>query len=67
MLALQNTVAVNYAGNPAIAIPIPFQRGGFPLTSLQLIGPRFSEADLVNAARLITTPRGPGTLEGDQR
>jgi amidase len=54
-LALQNTVAVNYAGNPAIAIPIPFQGGGFPLTSLQLIGPRFSEAGLVNAARLIMT------------
>lgn len=54
-LGLQNTVAVNYAGNPAIAIPIPFQDRGFPLTSVQLIGPRFSEAGLVNAARLIMT------------
>jgi amidase len=53
-LGLQNTVAVNYAGNPAIAIPIPFQGRGFPLTSVQLIGPRFGEAGLVNAARLIT-------------
>ena len=53
-LASQNTVAVNYAGNPAIAVPIPFPKDGFPVTSLQLIGPRFSEAGLVNAARLIT-------------
>ena len=30
VLALQNTVAVNFAGNPAIAIPIAFQRRGFP-------------------------------------
>ena len=64
-LALQNTVAVNYAGNPAIAIPIPFQDRGFPLTSVQLIGPRFGEAGLVNAARLITA-REPGTLAEDQ-
>ncbi len=54
VLALQNTVAVNYAGNPAIAIPIPYQRRGFPVTSVQLIGPLRSEAGLVNVARLIT-------------
>jgi amidase len=54
-LAVQNTVAVNYAGNPAIAIPIPVKGRGFPLTSLQLVGPRLSEAGLVNAARLIMT------------
>ena len=53
VLGLQNTAAVNYAGNPAIAIPVPFQKRGFPVTSLQLIGPSFSEAALVNAARLI--------------
>jgi hypothetical protein len=30
------------------------------------IGPRFSDASLATAARLITA-RGPGRLEGDQR
>ena len=52
-LALQNTQAVNYAGVPAVAIPIPIAHGSFPLTSLQLIGPRFAEADLLNAGRLV--------------
>ncbi|CAN5823873.1 hypothetical protein BH11VER1_BH11VER1_24150 [soil metagenome] len=52
---MQNTVAVNFAGNPALAIPIPMpaKRGATPITSLQLIGPRLSEAGLVNAARLL--------------
>jgi Asp-tRNA(Asn)/Glu-tRNA(Gln) amidotransferase A subunit family amidase len=54
LLALQNTVAVNYAGNPAIAIPVPYQKRGFPVTSVQLIGPPLSEGGLVNAARFIT-------------
>jgi Asp-tRNA(Asn)/Glu-tRNA(Gln) amidotransferase A subunit family amidase len=54
VLGLQNTVAVNFAGNPAIAIPIPYPDRHFPVTSLQLIGPNFSEGGLVNAARLIT-------------
>jgi Asp-tRNA(Asn)/Glu-tRNA(Gln) amidotransferase A subunit family amidase len=58
VLALQNTVAVNYAGNPAIAIPVPFQKHGFLVTSVQLIGPRLSEAELVNAARLIMSREG---------
>jgi amidase len=52
-LALQNTQAVNYAGVPAVAIPIPIAHGSFPLTSLQLVGPRFAEADLLNAGRLV--------------
>jgi amidase len=65
VLALQNTVAVNYAGNPAIAIPIRYQKRGFPVTSLQLIGPRLSEADLVNAARIVTE-NNPTRLEGDR-
>ena len=54
VLGLQNTVAVNFAGNPAIAIPIPYPDRHFPVTSLQLIGPNFSEGGLVNAARLIS-------------
>jgi Asp-tRNA(Asn)/Glu-tRNA(Gln) amidotransferase A subunit family amidase len=53
VLASQNTVAVNFAGNPALAIPIPLKGHGFPVTSLQLIGPNLGEAELVNAARLI--------------
>lgn len=55
VLASQNTVAVNFAGNPALAIPIPLKGRGFPMTSLQLIGPNFGEAELVNAARLIAS------------
>lgn len=52
---MQNTVGVNYAGNPALAIPIPMQPHGrsIPVTSLQLIGPRLGEAQLINAARII--------------
>ena len=53
MLKIQNTVAVNFAGNPAVAVPIPLRRGGTPVTSLQLIGPRYSEADLLSAARFV--------------
>ncbi|MEO8352003.1 MAG: amidase [Chthoniobacteraceae bacterium] len=53
MLVLQNTVAVNFAGNPALALPIPLRDGGVPVTSLQLIGPRLSEAQLLNAGRLV--------------
>jgi len=53
MLILQNTVAVNYAGNPALALPIPVNDKTVPVTSLQLVGPRLSEAALLNAGRLI--------------
>jgi Asp-tRNA(Asn)/Glu-tRNA(Gln) amidotransferase A subunit family amidase len=53
VLDLQNTVAVNFAGNPALAIPIPVNNKTIPVTSLQLIGPRLSEAGLLNAGRLI--------------
>lgn len=53
----QNTVGINFSGNPAIAIPIPMpaKKSFTPLTSLQLIGPNRSEAQLVNAARLLAT------------
>ncbi len=57
VLAMQNTVAVNYAGNPAVAIPIPLH-GHLP-ASLQLVGRNFSEAQLINAARLLTGGEPP--------
>jgi len=57
VLDLQNTVAVNFAGNPALAIPIPVNNKTIPVTSLQLIGPRMSEAGLLNAGRLIELDR----------
>ena len=53
MLDLQNTAAVNFAGNPALAVPIPLHDGEVAVTSLQLIGPRLSEAQLLNAGRLV--------------
>ena len=53
MLPLQNTAAVNFAGNPALAVPVPLHGSKIPVTSLQLIGPRLSEADLLNAGRLV--------------
>jgi amidase len=53
MLRLQNTVAVNFAGNPALAIPVPLRHASVPVTSLQLIGPPLGEADLLNAGRFI--------------
>jgi len=53
MLNLQNTVAVNFAGNPALALPIPLDDNEVPVTSLQLIGPRLGEAQLLNAGRLV--------------
>lgn len=53
VLIMQNTVAVNYAGNPALAVPIPVNDRTVPVTSLQLVGPRMSEAQLLNVGRLI--------------
>jgi Asp-tRNA(Asn)/Glu-tRNA(Gln) amidotransferase A subunit family amidase len=53
MLKLQNTVPVNFAGNPALALPIPLHDAEVAVTSLQLIGPRLSEAQLLNAGRLV--------------
>jgi Asp-tRNA(Asn)/Glu-tRNA(Gln) amidotransferase A subunit family amidase len=53
VLALQNTSAVDFGGNPALAIPIPVEHASVPVTSLQLVGPRLSEAQLLNAGRLV--------------
>jgi amidase len=53
LLDLQNTVPVNVAGNPALAMPVPVNDKRVPVTSLQLVGPRLSEPELLNAGRLI--------------
>ncbi|RYG21649.1 MAG: amidase, partial [Burkholderiales bacterium] len=50
---LQNTAAVNLAGNPALAMPIPVRSRAVPKTSLQLVGPARSEAELLAAGRLV--------------
>ena len=58
----QNTVGINFSGNPALAIPIEMpERGKFsPVTSLQLVGRPLSEAELLNAGRLLErTPPTP--------
>jgi len=59
VFSTQNTAAVNFAGNPALAMPIPMPAKGktVPVTSLQLVGPRLSEAELLNAGRLIEAGR----------
>ena len=44
------TVSVNMAGLPAVALPCGFGPGGLPI-GCQLIGPAFSEALLIGAAR----------------
>jgi amidase len=54
VLQIQNTVPVNFAGNPALAMPVPAShRFRVPVTSLQLVGPRLSEAQLLNAGRIV--------------
>jgi Asp-tRNA(Asn)/Glu-tRNA(Gln) amidotransferase A subunit family amidase len=53
MLDYQNTVPVNFAGNPALAVPVPVRHERVKLTSLQLIGPPKSEAGLLNAGRYV--------------
>lgn len=58
MVGRQNTQAVNLAGNPALAVPVPMpetKRGQVPVTSLQLIGKPKGEAELLNAGRLLTS------------
>jgi Asp-tRNA(Asn)/Glu-tRNA(Gln) amidotransferase A subunit family amidase len=53
VFGLQNTIAFNYSGTPALAIPIPIEGKPVLMTSLQLAGPRMSEAELLNAARFL--------------
>jgi amidase len=61
VLGIQNTVPVNYAGNPALVIPIPVNDKRVPVTSLQLIGPNKSEAKLLNAARILASSVHPSS------
>jgi len=44
---------VNLGGVPALAIPVPIAHASVRLTSLQLVGRPFAEADLLNAGRLV--------------
>ncbi|HEY4282032.1 MAG TPA: amidase [Chthoniobacterales bacterium] len=53
MLNIQNTMAVNFGGNPALAMPVPVSGEKIPVASLQLVGTRLSEAELLNAGRLV--------------
>ena len=53
VLEVQNTEPVNLAGNPALAVPIPIPGKDGEVTSLQLVGPHLSEAELLNAGRLL--------------
>lgn len=53
VLNMQNTVAVNFAGNPAIAIPVPAPIAKAPLASLQLVAPPRHEAQLLRAGKFV--------------
>jgi Asp-tRNA(Asn)/Glu-tRNA(Gln) amidotransferase A subunit family amidase len=68
VLGLQNTGAVNLAGVPAVAIPVPSQDRSVPVTSLQLVGPGQSEAALLSAARMVelATPLRPENGDGSR-
>jgi len=43
------TISVNLAGNPAISLPCGFTKSNLPI-GLQLIGPRFGEEKILQAA-----------------
>jgi amidase len=58
VLAWQNTAAVNFAGVPALAVPVPSRSRRAPVTSLQLVGPVRGEAALLNAGRLVEAAVG---------
>jgi amidase len=59
VLGLENTAAINYAGNPALAMPVPVTDRDIPVTSLQLIGPRLSEDRLLAVGHLVEDAVGP--------
>lgn len=64
VLDMQNTVPVNYAGFPALAVPIPLKGRTVPMTSVQLVGPPRSEAKLVAAGRFFEEIPGPPSGNG---
>jgi amidase len=66
VFAMQNTAAVNLAGNPALAVPIPVNAKDVRVTSLQLIGPRLGEAKLLNAGRMVEDKFRNGTSTSTQ-
>lgn len=61
---IQNTVAVNYAGVPALAMPVAMPAGYFPVTSVQFVGPANSEAELLNIGRLFEKSAPPSPKRG---
>jgi amidase len=67
VLGTQNTAAVNLAGTPALALPVPMKHERVPVTSLQLVGPMNSEAALLRAGRMVETGGVPKEPEGGSR
>jgi amidase len=59
VLGTQNTPAVNLAGTPALALPVPLKDNAVKVTSLQLVGPMNSEAALLRAGRLVESGGAP--------
>lgn len=51
------TVTVNIAGLPGVSVPCGFDSNGLPI-GMQLIGPKFSEATLLSAAKTYETAVG---------
>ncbi|HEY2573240.1 MAG TPA: amidase [Verrucomicrobiaceae bacterium] len=60
VLGMEQTEPVNLVGNPALVIPVPLKDRSVPVTGLQMVGRNFSEADLLNAGRLIEEKVGTG-------
>jgi amidase len=58
VLGLQETEPMNLVGNPALVVPVPLKERSVPVTGLQLVGRNRSEADLLNAGRLIEATVG---------
>ncbi|HIW54013.1 MAG TPA: Asp-tRNA(Asn)/Glu-tRNA(Gln) amidotransferase subunit GatA [Candidatus Ruthenibacterium merdigallinarum] len=51
------TTTVNIAGLPALSVPCGFDAAGLPI-GMQLIGPKWSEAKLLGAAKCYETAKG---------